>query len=503
MENEDEQDERRNETTETGVEWPLQDSFGYEGVSMTTRVNVTARIQRIYWRSIEINDGNRSSASSLTVSIIENARILNKEKRMSLCCLVQGFSSVCCEVRLREDILLNRTDWQDVLCHSQGTVLSFSKLRLVERRNRKRARQLFGLIDSLKTTSSKKQQSCFVFTFDDQSTVEHVSEDKVSDYPEYSSPERLNDLNSATAIDSRRVSFCGKLLYARFTNDKYYNTKHVRLWLSGKCIAHHCLESDVTLEPTISVIQVSYSSGRTVEWDASTLLAGQLLSIQDVVFDRVNPAILTADIFSKIQVIVLQSSPTDESAQNIHEIWHRTMTTTMTDEECTCLKSLPVAGLPTLNENCRVDCLVMLEGVISGVDHENAFCWYSCFHCSSEDISEISNSISQYHCNACALEFNSPVTNIHLEVYLESTSTSTFMVKVKLLQKTIRNLLSGSEKTNSETYNVNSVLNKYLGPMHCHIAEKMQDKNSQISFKLEELDSSSWNTVPMIGLANE
>ena len=43
-----------------------------------------------------------------------------------------------------------------------------------------RARQLFGLIDSLKTTSSKKQQSCFVFTFDDQSTVEHVSEDKVS-----------------------------------------------------------------------------------------------------------------------------------------------------------------------------------------------------------------------------------------------------------------------------------------------------------------------------------
>jgi hypothetical protein len=35
----------------------------------------------------------------------------------------------------------------------------------------------------------------------------------------------------------------------------------------------------------------------------------------------------------------------------------------MTDEEYICLKSLPVAGLPTLNENCRVDCLVILEGV--------------------------------------------------------------------------------------------------------------------------------------------
>jgi hypothetical protein len=62
MENEDDQEEGRNDTTETGVEWPLQDSFGYERVSMTTRVNVTARIQRIYWRSIEINDDNRSSA---------------------------------------------------------------------------------------------------------------------------------------------------------------------------------------------------------------------------------------------------------------------------------------------------------------------------------------------------------------------------------------------------------------------------------------------------------
>jgi hypothetical protein len=36
-------------------------------------------------------------------------------------------------------------------------------------------------------------------------------------------------------------------------------------------------------------------------------------------------------------------------------------------------------------------CHRLCLGVISGVDHENAFCWYSCFHCSSEDIAEISN----------------------------------------------------------------------------------------------------------------
>ncbi len=34
----------------------------------------------------------------------------------------------------------------------------------------------------------------------------------------------------------------------------------------------------------------------------------------------------------------------------------------MADEEYTCLKSLPVAVLPNLNENCVESSLVMLEG---------------------------------------------------------------------------------------------------------------------------------------------
>ena len=38
------------------------------------------------------------------------------------------------------------------------------------------------------------------------------------------------------------------------------------------------------------------------------------------------------------------------------------MTTTMTDEEYTCLKSFPVAKLPNFNENCMVGHLVMFEG---------------------------------------------------------------------------------------------------------------------------------------------
>ena len=74
------------------------------------------------------------SCSSLVDSIIQNAKILRYFEiqnniflnasdvlflsfyipnlfNSSLCFLVQGLTNVCCEVTLREDVLLNRTDW--------------------------------------------------------------------------------------------------------------------------------------------------------------------------------------------------------------------------------------------------------------------------------------------------------------------------------------------------------------------------------------------------------
>ena len=98
----------------------------------------------------------------------------------------------------------------------------------------------------------------------------------IVDYPNYSSPQSLNDLNSHMS----RVCFCGKLLHVKSTKDEYYKTKHIRLWLSGKIIAQDCVDA----EP--SLIQVRYSSSRTVEWNESTLSAGQLLSMQDLMFDK-------------------------------------------------------------------------------------------------------------------------------------------------------------------------------------------------------------------------
>ena len=71
---ENEEDEKRNESkvenkedegrnAKIVLEWPfLEYPFGHEGVSMTTGVNVAARIQRMYWRYREIGNDSLNSA---------------------------------------------------------------------------------------------------------------------------------------------------------------------------------------------------------------------------------------------------------------------------------------------------------------------------------------------------------------------------------------------------------------------------------------------------------
>ena len=44
------------------VDWDLQDGAGYEGLCVASRVNVTARIQRTYWRSVQARDQSLNSA---------------------------------------------------------------------------------------------------------------------------------------------------------------------------------------------------------------------------------------------------------------------------------------------------------------------------------------------------------------------------------------------------------------------------------------------------------
>ncbi|XP_028410147.1 uncharacterized protein LOC114532763 [Dendronephthya gigantea] len=489
--------ENERQKEQTVVNWPLQDFLRDERVSMSTRVNLTARVQRIFWRSVEVKTQDIDLGSSWTSQIIQSAKLSRKKNRMSLCYLMQGVTGSYCEVQISEDILVNRKDWHEVLCRSEGTVLSFSQLRLIRLRNRDGARQMFNLIDALKETSAEDQLSFFTFTFDECSSIEAVSQNNISDYPGYITPEYLNVniSSSAPRAPSRRVKVYGNLLHAKFTSDKFDRFKHFLLWVSGRFFAAQD-GAKCDLASTVSVIQVHYFSGRTVEWNETTLLPGQLLSIQDLVYDKAKPKILTADIFSKIQLVFSQSFIPcyDQQLSEIHQFWRQTMTVFMTEKEYTCLKSQPLPVLPNLSENCVIESLVILEGTISGVDKENAFCWFSCPNCSSECISEPYDSDSQYQCNSCLWNFNSPVTNMNLEVYIRSRSLPALNPKVKLLQRSINELLSGSQKDSQETYQVDCVLNKHLGPLYCCIVEKTQDENSEISFKLEELDSSAWGT---------
>lgn len=489
----------------------LLDAIALQGQVLNTRISFTARIQRIYWRNVRQRNQTVTLTGSLVSSIIEHSRSVKEQNNMSLCFLVQDSAALCSEIRLSSNDLLRRPDWQELLFRAEGSALSFRGLRFVEHRKRKRRPDVFGLIDSLRcrtrdteTDSSKctvKQNVCFTLLMDEQTDVQPLSADEVNDCSSYDPPKPLtvDDLRNNRLFDRTRVKLYGKLLHATFKSDERYDTKHVQLFISDIFIAEESSEGNISKE-TFSecVIQVRYSSGRNLEWNKSTLLPGLLLLMQDLIVDKESPAILTADTFSKIQVLISQSAflaSSSTPAFHTDDLWRKMMNVPMDDVKYNRLKSLSHTVLPELSVETESDNLVMFEGTIIDVDQVNAFCWFTCNECGSDDISELQEN-SLYICNACGMDIRSPVTNTHLEVYLNSMTSPVVRVKAKLLQSTISRLLPLSEAAGEEGYDVQCVLNKHLGPMSCYVLAKFKDEKKQedpkISFKLEELDAIKW-----------
>lgn len=77
-----------------------------------------------------------------------------------------------------------------------------------------------------------------------------------------------------TVTDGVRFNIVGKLLHVQFKQDEIHHFKHVRLWL----YKNDSLKNDI--------VQVVCTSKQMMEWNESTLLAGQLLYIQDVAVNQ-------------------------------------------------------------------------------------------------------------------------------------------------------------------------------------------------------------------------
>ncbi|XP_047002443.1 DNA repair-scaffolding protein-like isoform X2 [Schistocerca americana] len=146
-----------------------------------------------------------------------------------------------------------------------------------------------------------------------------------------------------------------------------------------------------------------------------------------------------------------------------------------------------IAAQKTLIKNfskmSKVLDLVKVSGCVIGVDEDTAFSWPTCEICGSDFLSEIDG--GGFYCEKCNQETET-ITAMSLEVNISCVEVSEeSKVKIKLLQKSIANLLP-PEPSGSEGYDVLSVLGKYIGPITCLVV-KVNEVLSVKSYHLDEV----------------
>ena len=85
------------------------------------------------------------------------------------------------------------------------------------------------------------------------------------------------------------MKFYGRLLHTTFKTNQRYDTKDIRLFILTVTDSEILASDSFGVSEELSsdfVIQVRYSSGRSVGWNESELSAGQLLYMQDLVIEK-------------------------------------------------------------------------------------------------------------------------------------------------------------------------------------------------------------------------
>ncbi|XP_068084192.1 DNA repair-scaffolding protein-like [Anabrus simplex] len=152
-----------------------------------------------------------------------------------------------------------------------------------------------------------------------------------------------------------------------------------------------------------------------------------------------------------------------------------------------CLQ--PVLG--QLRKSSRVHELVTVAGCVTHVDEETAFAWPACGKCDNDLLCEVDESI--YLCQSCSGPAQ-VYTKMSLEVFISCPGLPHhYQIRVKLQQSSISSLLP-STQNDGKGYEMSSVLNKDVGPLHCVVlkARTIPFKNGEeesMQFTLQEIPS--------------
>ncbi|XP_078469916.1 DNA repair-scaffolding protein isoform X2 [Lampetra planeri] len=120
---------------------------------------------------------------------------------------------------------------------------------------------------------------------------------------------------------------------------------------------------------------------------------------------------------------------------------------------------------PTSPENT----LCLVQGVIIGVDEENAFSWLTCDWCGSKELEKTRNFSGEVlHCVPCDAIVLNPAQRTNLSVVLSCRSLGpNRCANLKLLEPTISKLLPARLSLFEEGYDPEALLGSSLGPLPC------------------------------------
>ncbi|XP_054888783.1 DNA repair-scaffolding protein [Poeciliopsis prolifica] len=459
-----------------------------EGLGQAGNVDqdVDVVVQRVY--SIPMADCSPVSFLKHRASLRPSTAPPPAEKgKTRLCVLVQDSFGIFSVVRLQP--LSNKDELHQYCQMWQGRTCVLRGVRVVQRVTRERHSRLFSLIDSLwPPAMSLKDHGNSLSTLNEisspgpppsfcyllsghQRSVEPREEQTVSPLYLHPASQTLRNILHSE-VKSCRCSFIATVLYKRLQST---DVGQGEVWL-------------VLTDPSLQEEQPERPCRRTVALCVSTSCV-----LTSSVLEALNsPAVCEMSFRDAIREhgVLLCA---EQSVIEVSSVQHKSNFETTTKQDSLSSSEPQVKALAqplrldSLSLETTPNCLCSLTGVIVGVDENAAYSWPACNLCGSDNLEVSAEKPQNFHCISCKSTLDKPVTKVHLEVFLSSSSLSNCTLKVKLQQKTIMSILNTPVLESSELqgYDVESVLGKEVGPLAVYV--RMVARKPALWMGLEEI----------------
>eukprot|EP00112_Aurelia_sp_Birch-Aquarium-sp1_P019936 Seg503.14 transcript_id=Seg503.14/GoldUCD/mRNA.D3Y31 product="DNA repair-scaffolding protein" protein_id=Seg503.14/GoldUCD/D3Y31 len=146
-------------------------------------------------------------------------------------------------------------------------------------------------------------------------------------------------------------------------------------------------------------------------------------------------------------------------------------------------------SLENVSEGCRENDLVKVEGIIMGLDEDNATFWAVCADCGLESDNAMKE--STFYCGNCNTVVKRTI-HVQLEVYLASDTLGHAIISVKLLEKTVFDYLPMQISSEFRGYDTECIIGRRFGPSLCYCVQRRQENGTNASkpmlhLKLQEV----------------